>query len=445
MKSLKILIASGAFKDVFSPMGACKMIQGILETIQDNLKLEVMNSVPMVDGGEYSSEVLLTYPGVEKISVKGTVNPMGELIDGYYLKLDSNTAYISSSSILKLSPESEEYKNPLNLTTYGYGQLIKHAVDNGFKKIILSMGGTSTVDGGIGMAQALGLNFQFDGDVKRDYLKGEDMIKISGIEKNELGEKYGQVEVMVLCDGCATIAHMHATAQKVGDFFGERREEIVKNLNKGVMSYSNIISTYLKTNKIKRKALYETNNIKMGAPHETNKIKRRVSYESLDNEPYFGTAGGIMLSLIALFDINPSLGVDFFCKRFNLSSQIQKSDLVITGEGKFDNSFEGKTPVGVSRLAKQFNKPVLYLVGDIGSQYKNIRKQFTSYLSNNLPNEFSENGITAMISCHPFFDKNDVPKEYKKRISFFKEHTPPILSEGLNMYFRCFEGGRLEQ
>jgi len=418
MKSLNILVASGAFKDVFSPIEVCQMIENILKKLSSkNLKLSIVGSIPMVDGGEYSSEVLLNSPNVKKIKVRDIVDPRGILTNAYYLRLDSNTAYISSSSILKLSPELEKYKNPLHLTTYGYGQLIRHAIDKGFNKLVLGIGGTSTVDGGIGMAQALGLTFEIKDDKQGDYLKGMDLPRISIIEKSRLEEKYKHIEVKVLCDGNAKITQEYIIAQKTSDYFKNEKEEIINTLHKGIIGYSKIVSKYLMA----------------------NGIKRKIQCTALEAQPYFGAAGGIMLSLLALFDIDISLGVNFFCERFNLKHLIQKSDLIITGEGKFDNSLEGKTPVGISRLAKKSNKPVIYLIGNIYYPRKNIKNYFNSYVSSNLPKEFTYNGITTIISCHPFFDKKDAPKEYQKRIKFFREHDPRILSKGLKMYFRGFK------
>ena len=125
---------------MFNPVEFCNIVEEIVK--KNYLETEI-NKIPMVDGGEWSTEVLVEQLGYQKITVKDVVDPRGIKKDADYVKLDDDSAFIACSSILWLRNEFSEFKNPLNLTTYGYGQLIKHAIDSGFKKIYLGMGGTT--------------------------------------------------------------------------------------------------------------------------------------------------------------------------------------------------------------------------------------------------------------------------------------------------------------
>ncbi|MBT6068523.1 glycerate kinase [Candidatus Peregrinibacteria bacterium] len=393
-----ILIATGSFKDVYSPMEACEMFKGILGEIQPDATI---TTIPMIDGGEYSSEVLQSVFRYEKKVVVEVVNPRGEKITSHYLKVDEQTVFIATSSILKLPDSQEMYLNPLKLTSYGFGQLISHAIKNGYKKLILGLGGTHTVDGGIGMAQALGVKFVGKDGValaplEGDFFAGQDMINIGGMLLDNFIDFVGDVEA--LCDATANLIEMRVpTNQKISSSFDAERNEIAATLENGAFSYASLLGI------------------------------------STDDN-YFGTAGAILLSLIALFDPETMLGSKYFAEKFELAKHIAETDLVITGEGKIDNSLLGKSPIGVSRLAKKYGKKVAYVVGTVE---EDLKKYFSagSYLAKEVPEDFSNNGVTEIISGHQFYDIHDLPQDYMKRIEFFQENNPGVFEQGLVDFF----------
>ena len=393
---MKILIASGGFKDVFTPIEFCTLIHDIIKDVKPEADI---HKIPMVDGGEYSTEVL-TDMGFKKIIVPDVVDPSGLKKSACYVQLNKDTAFIAASAIVKLSPESSKYMNPLHLTSYGYGQLIKHAIDNGFKKIYLGMGGTSTVDAGIGMAQALGLKFS---GIDKEYLTGSDLQKISSITDESPG-KYKDVKIEVLCDSGITLNQMYVpTKLKISNYFDKDREKIIKTLHDGILGYSKIISKYI----------------------DSQGLAREIT--NLEQQESLGNSGAIMLSLLPFFDIHLSSGIIFFYEKFNLKKLVEEADLIITGEGRLDeSSMLGKTPIGISCLAKKFNKKVIYVVGDIDERYK---MHFSSHITTDLPELFIEKGISAVVSCHPSY--KDMPSDYQERMRYLKKHTPEILAREL--------------
>lgn len=396
----KILIASGGFKDVFTPIETCNLIHDLIKQFKPETEVIKM---PMVDGGEWSSEVLVE-KGFKKIIVPDVIDSMGVKKTTFYVELDEKTAFIAASAIVRLLPEFSQYKNPMNLTSYGFGQLIKHAIDSSYKKIYLGMGGTSTVDGGIGMAQALGLEFSFKDDLKKKYLTGSDLPRIKRITN----KKEYDVDVEVLYDSQVSLRQLYiVTKLKISDHFAKERENIVRTLNNGLLQYSKVVSDYI----------------------EDNNLKRTIQHKTLDQEPCIGNSGGIQLSILPLFNYSLSKGSEFFYEKFNVPKLIKESNVIITGEGRLDeSSLLGKTPTGISQLAKKFNKKVIYIVGDIDERYKH---HFLESVTTNLPELFIEKGISIVVSCHPFYDTQKIPNDYQEKIEFYKKNTPEILAREL--------------
>jgi glycerate kinase len=413
LRCKSILVASGSFKDVHSPQEACKLIKVAVEATGYGGTVSV---APMADGGEYSMDLLVSEYGAEKIKVHGIIDPNGNEVVSYYIVLDDTTAYIASSTILRLHTNFLETTNPLNLTTYGYGQLISHAINKGFKKIILGMGGTNTVDGGIGMAQALGVVFRdLNGRLLKpsigQYFSGNDLSKVGAIDVLENSVKYKKVKIMVACDADISVDQMFLPIkQKIGNRFDNKRKKISENLFQSLINYSDVIE-----NHIKLKSYF-----------------RSLDCRELNKRKYFGCAGGLILSLYALFDIDVFLGVNFFAETLKLEEKIKSSDLIITGEGRFDNSIHGKTPVGVSRLALKNGKPVIYLVGNVD---KSLLIFFDSFISKSLPNIFALNGISTILSCHPFYNSMKVPNSYSEKIDFYRKNNLNLFIDILKKYF----------
>ena len=128
---MKILIATGSFKDVFNPIEAAEVIRNALSPDNESVLL------PFCDGGEYTYEVLKhNFSFYHEITARNVVNPYGISKDTGYL-INGDEAHLVSSSILRLYPEEDKYKNPLMLTDYGYGQMIADAIQKGCKKLFL--------------------------------------------------------------------------------------------------------------------------------------------------------------------------------------------------------------------------------------------------------------------------------------------------------------------
>ena len=173
---MKILIATDSFKDCLSSIEVAKNIEKGILSIDDKLDTVI---VPLSDGGEGAIFTLMNLPN-SFLKNSASVTPIGKHITSKWLKLDDETAFIelaNSSGLELLKPEE---RNPLLTSTYGTGLQIKDAITHNIKHIFLSLGGSATNDGGIGILSALGFIF-LDKDQNTLRPIGENLIKINSI------------------------------------------------------------------------------------------------------------------------------------------------------------------------------------------------------------------------------------------------------------------------
>jgi len=336
----KVLVASGSFKDVYAPLEACHTIQAAVQKVFPMWNIEVL---PMVDGGEYSAETLAEHLGLEKIIVDDLVGPQHNATNSFYVEMASDEVYIATSSIVKLEPQYIDSANPLLYTSYGLGQLVLNALDKGYTKINIGLGGTNTVDCGTGMMQALGAKFiGKSGELLEpssgSYFSGGDLSSISAIDINEIDSRIQQSSFQVICDARPSVNQMETPIrQKIGK--DNHDNTIYDQLLNGIKSYAEAAKPI----------------ISVTAPNNYS--------DDLLNAPFYGAAGGILYSILCITDSVVRIGFKFFAEQFNLEASLNEHDMVVTGEGKLDNSLFGKTPIGISQTAKLYGKDVIFLTG----------------------------------------------------------------------------------
>lgn len=366
---MKVLIATGSFKDVYTSIESCKQFENILREKYETI------TAPLCDGGEYTYDILkYYYNDMKEIIVNDVVNPYGKMTTSKYAVIDDE-AYVVSSEILHLSENEDVYKNPLELTDYGLGQLLNHAVESGYKKIKLCLGGTSTVGYGMGVAQALGAKFITDDGVITKYITPKDFPHIKEIVWNK--EKYGEICLTVVNDGITRANNLNTVNPlKIGKHYRLQKEEILDNLSKYV------------------KNIYYVTGLS-------------------EDAPYSGNGGGVYYGVEKLFSTEYVKGAEFFCNLFNLEEKINWADIVITGEGRYDNPHLKKLPITVSELAKEHNKKVVFLCGT-----KDVESEKSAF-------------IDVLLSCDEYYKMNDVRSNYSDDIEMYRELTPIILGQEL--------------
>ena len=333
----KFVLAPDSFKESMTAKEVCvAMEKGIRKVFSD---AEIVH-VPMADGGEGTVESLVdaTNGHKEYIEVQG---PLPEQkVKAYYGILgDEKTAVIEMAQASGLMLVDPKVRNPLVTTTYGTGELIKAALNKGVSTIIIGIGGSATVDGGIGMAQALGVKFtdKYGNNIEPT---GSNLAKIDKISMENLDKRVKKVNFIIASDVENILTGKKGAAAVFGPQKGATPDE-VELLDKGLIHYAEII--------------------------------RRDIGKNVEDIAGSGAAGGLGAGLIAFLDAKLQSGVEVVANTVELAEKISQADYVFTGEGGMDFQTKyGKTPFGVAQVAKKYQKPVFAEAGYLGERIEEL-------------------------------------------------------------------------
>ncbi|GAB3172154.1 glycerate kinase [Telluribacter humicola] len=326
---MHILIAPDKFRGSLEAEEVCQAAkEGILLAYPE----AEVTTVPMADGGEGTTSVLTRNAGGTLVAAQVS-DPLGRSISAEYgISADGATAYLemaSASGLRLLAPQ--EY-NPLHTTTYGTGELLRHALDRGVRTIILGIGGSATTDGGIGMAAALGYKF-LDGAGAVLPPIGNSMSAIASIDSSEVDTRLRQVSVVVACDVTNPLYGERGAAYIYGPQKGAD-EAMVRQLDAGLRNLAQVAATTFE--------------------------------EDISQMPGAGAAGGVGAG--ALWFLNAKLreGVRIVMEQTRLAEKIEQADLVITGEGKVDQqTLSGKLVKGLADLCQEKQVPLAVVCGTL--------------------------------------------------------------------------------
>jgi glycerate kinase len=324
---LKIVVAMDSFKSSISALSACKIIRDTLLSI--NPELTVI-SIPMADGGEGTAEAMMSAHRGKWIQVQ-TVGPLPEMKikAGFALFLDTKVALVEMAKASGLELLSREQANPLETTTFGTGRLIRAAANYGAAKIFLAVGGSATVDGGVGAAQALGLSF-LDSKGKQIGFGGKQLERIKQIIKPS---ELNLPEIEVLCDVDNPLVGRDGAARVFGPQKGATPEMVEQ--------------------------------LEAGLNHLAKLVKKQLGTE-IDKIPGGGAAGGLAAGAVAFMNAKLVSGIDTIIRETGLAKEVSDADWVITGEGRFDSqSLRGKVISGVTKAAKQGKAKVCVIAGRV--------------------------------------------------------------------------------
>ena len=328
---MKIVVAPDSFKESLSAKGVASAIsKGILKVLPS----AHITQIPVSDGGEGLLDALVESLGGKRITVS-VKDPIGRTIESEYGIIDKGqTAIIemAKASGLELLHESE--KAPLITSTYGTGQLIKDALDQGCSKILIGIGGSATNDGGMGMVKALGGKFKNKNgdDIKSG---GGALGDLHKIDLNDFDKRVFNCEFVTACDVNNPLTGTNGASFVYGAQKGGTPEQLML-LDKNLIHYASVIKKNLKI--------------------------------EVDNINGAGAAGGMGAALLAFFDAKLVKGIDLILQTLQLEKYIKNSDLIFTGEGKIDiQTLNGKTIAGVAEIAKRYKIPVIAVAGKLGA------------------------------------------------------------------------------
>lgn len=333
----KFVLAPDSFKESMTAKEVCvAMEKGIRKVFSD---VEIVH-VPMADGGEGTVESLVdaTNGYKEYVEVQGPL-PKQKVRAYYGILEDKKTAVIEMAQASGLMLVDPKVRNPLVTTTYGTGELIKAALNKGVSTIIIGIGGSATVDGGIGMAQALGVKFtdKYGNNIEPT---GSNLAKIDKISMENLDKRVKKVNFIIASDVENILTGKKGAAAVFGPQKGATPDE-VELLDKGLIHYAEII--------------------------------RRDIGKNVEDIAGSGAAGGLGAGLIALLDAKLQSGVEVVANTVELAEKISQADYVFTGEGGMDFQTKyGKTPFGVAQVAKKYHKPVFAEAGYLGERIEEL-------------------------------------------------------------------------
>lgn len=326
---MKVVVAIDSFKGCCTTLEAANAVERGLRYHRDDI--EVIK-VPIADGGEGTVDTLVNtlYGTYVEVDV---INPIGKKIKAKYGILPGKIAVIEMAAASGLPLLLQEEYNPLATTTYGTGQLIRDAMDKGCKTIYLGLGGSATNDGGIGMAQALGVSFR-DRHNREVGFGGNELRKIKSIDIKGIDSRIQHTEIIILSDVTNPLCGKNGASAIYGPQKGAS-PEMIEVLDHNLRYFGGL-------------------------------IYKQLSIDVLEL-PGGGAAGGLGAGLIAFCHAQIFPGVTKVMELIGLEQHVQDADLVITGEGRIDaQTINGKVPVGVARKAKKYGVPVIAIVGSIG-------------------------------------------------------------------------------
>ena len=326
---MKILIAPDSFKESLNALEVCRAIKSGFSQIFPDADYTLL---PMADGGEGTSAVLSYALGGRWKEVR-VHDPMMQPIIAKYLLLPDATAVIEIAQACGLHLLTANHRNPLSTSSFGVGEMIADALEEGVKRIIIGLGGSSTNDAGLGMLMALGIMFyDYDGDSLAQ--GGLQLARLQQIDETKFNPKVLDTVFAVACDVTNPLCGPLGASAIFGPQKGANLEQVAM-LDNALDNFATICSQ-----------------------HFDNKDSQNIAGA--------GAAGGLGFALMTFCNAKLQSGFDTVATAVNLAHHIASADLVITGEGKLDaQTSMGKVASGVSQLAKAHNKPVIAICGSV--------------------------------------------------------------------------------
>ena len=319
---MKIVIAPNAFKYSLTAEAAAIAILEGLE--QSRLRFSGECS-PVGDGGDGTGELLIKRLGATLIEATAA-DPLGRLRDTVF-GLSGDTAIIEMASASGVRLLRRDELDPLHTLSTGTGDLMRAALDRGARQIILGMGGSATVDGGVGILSALGVRFS------------DNHIDITGLDP-----RLSATSVIVLCDVNNPLLGPQGAAAVFGPQKGAASEE-VPQLETRLQNFAELVF--------------------------------KTTGKNIADLPKGGTAGGAAAGLYGLIDAELVNGIDYFLQLTAFDKTLEGADWVITGEGSLDEqTLQGKAPFGVAQHAKRKGIPVIGLAGRLPQNTEKLDAYF---------------------------------------------------------------------
>lgn len=326
---MKFLFASDSFKGTLSSEKIIELLDQAAEQVFPGCETI---GVPIADGGEGTVDAVIsvTKGSYQKVMVHG---PLMELRETVYGEFNQDTAVIEMAAASGLPLVPEDQRDPRKTTTYGTGEILKDALDKGYRKIAVAIGGSATNDGGMGAMRALGVRFLDEQGLELDGT-GADLIRLRRIDTSGIHPAVKETEFTVMCDVNNPLTGKDGATYTFGKQKGGT-PEILDALENGMKNYAAVV-------------LKETGT-------------------DVDQIAGAGAAGGLGAALCVFLNATLKSGIETVLDLMDFDRLLQGVDAVITGEGRIDwQSAFGKVPCGVGKRCKNRQIPAVAIVGGMG-------------------------------------------------------------------------------
>ncbi|MBQ8304784.1 MAG: glycerate kinase [Blautia sp.] len=326
---MKFLFASDSFKGTLTSAQTIELLAKAAAEVFGEISY---SGVAVADGGEGTTEAVIAAENGAWIEAD-VCGPLMEPVKARYGKLDDNRAVIEMAEASGLPMVPMDKRNPLKTTSYGTGELIRHALDQGFRDISIAIGGSATNDGGMGCARALGVRF-LDANGQELEGRGEDLEKVRAIDVSTLDERIRDTRITVMCDVTNPLCGENGATYTFGAQKGAT-PEMQARLEAGMVNYRDV-------------------------------IRRQFSIDP-DAIKGAGAAGGLGTALTVFLGGEMRSGIDTVLDLIDFDKRLDGTDLVVTGEGRTDwQSCFGKVMQGVGERARRKGVVAVGLSGSLG-------------------------------------------------------------------------------
>lgn len=334
--AMKVVIAPQTFKGGISALAAARAIARGVRLAEPEAKIEL---VPVADGGDGTLDALVDGTGGQ-IFRSIVTGPLGQPLEAMWGVMgDGQTAVIEMACASGLALLPVRRRNPRVTTTRGTGEIIREALDKGFTRVIVGLGGSATNDGGAGMASALGARF-LDAAGRPLRNGGAALARLAQIDVSRLHPKLAEAKVVGATDVTNPLCGPTGASAVYGPQKGAS-PEVVAELDAALRNFAEV-------------------------------VQRDLGKQVMD-QPRAGAAGGLGAGLMAFAGAELRSGIDMVCEVVGFDKHLEGADLVITAEGRADQStIYDKAPVGVARHALARGVPTIILAGSIGPGYEQL-------------------------------------------------------------------------
>ncbi|MCC4859122.1 glycerate kinase [Vibrio splendidus] len=353
---MKIVIAPDSFKESLSAVSVAACIEkGFREIFPDADYV----TLPLADGGEGTVDVLLQGLAGQKRTNKAQ-GPLGELVSAEWAILEPSAQNPNKTALIEIAAASgldllkPEQRDPLVASSFGTGQLILEAIEQGAQTIILGLGGSATNDGGAGIVQALGgrlLDSKVqDGKGQELNRGGAALAELASIDLTGLDSRCADVELIVACDVDNPLCGDNGASHIFSPQKGATPDQVLI-LDKALANFAQIAES-------------------QGCVGGDDPVHKRTGY---------GAAGGTPMGLGLLFNMQIKPGIEMVLDVLQADEILKGADLVITGEGQMDNqTLQGKTPYGIAKRASLQGIPTIGIAGSLGTEVEALYDEMSS-------------------------------------------------------------------